>query len=90
MDWKSAAITFLVVFASELGDKTQLATMVAAAQSRSPLMVFLGAAGALVISALLGVFLGDAVSRLVPVPLLKTGAGLAFVLFGILLMAGRG
>lgn len=90
MDWKAAAVTFLIVFASELGDKTQLATMAVAAQSRSPLMVFLGAAGALVVSALLGVLVGDSVARLIPLSVLRTGAGLAFVLFGVLLIAGRG
>lgn len=90
VDWKSALVSFFIVFASELGDKTQLATMAVAAQSRSPVMVFVGAAGALVLSALLGVAVGDAVTRLIPLHILRTGAGLAFVLFGILLIAGRG
>lgn len=89
MDLKAALVTFGIIFLSELGDKTQLATMVAAASSRSPLMVFLGAAGALVLSALLGVLLGDAIVKILPLHVLRTGAGLAFVLFGILLIAGR-
>ncbi len=89
MEWKSAMVTFLIVFLSELGDKTQLATMAVAAQSRSPFMVFVGAAGALVFSAMLGVLFGDAIARWIPISVLKTGAGLTFVLFGILLIAGR-
>ncbi|MFO7173053.1 MAG: TMEM165/GDT1 family protein [Bacillota bacterium] len=90
MDLKAALVTFAIVFLAEVGDKTQLATMVVAANSQSPWMVFLGAAVALVLSALLGVLLGETITRLLPLHLLRTGAGLAFVLLGLLMLTSKG
>ena len=40
--------TFTTVFVAELGDKTQLATLLLSAQSGQPLLVFIGAAFALI------------------------------------------
>ena len=40
--------TFTTVFVAELGDKTQLATLLLSAQSGAPWLVFLGAATALI------------------------------------------
>ena len=53
------ASTFGTVFVAELGDKTQLATLLLSAQSGSPWLVFLGAALALICSSLVGVLLGQ-------------------------------
>lgn len=86
MDWKAAVMTFLVVLLSEIGDKTQLATMAVAAQSRSPGMVFIGAAAALVLSAWLGVLVGEAVTRLVSPTLIRQFAGVLFLLLGCVLV----
>ena len=82
MDWKLAATTFGTVFLAELGDKTQLATLVFATGGRSRLPVFLGAAAALVATSALAVLAGDAVSRVVSPTLLKRIAGVAFVAIG--------
>lgn len=89
MDWKAAMAAFAMVFLSELGDKTQLVTMAVAAQSRSPFMVFMGAAGALCLSALLGVMVGDAVVQWIPAAWLRMGAGVAFVAVGAFLLMYR-
>ena len=43
------------MFVAELGDKTQLATLLLSAQSGSPVLVFIGAALALIASSLVGV-----------------------------------
>ena len=48
--WVLFASTFTTVFLAELGDKTQLATLLLSAQSGRPLLVFVGAALALVAS----------------------------------------
>ena len=82
MDWKLAATTFGTVFLAELGDKTQLATLVFATGGRSRLPVFLGAAGALVATSAIAVLAGDAVTRVVSPALLKRIAGVAFVAIG--------
>ncbi|HVE87970.1 MAG TPA: TMEM165/GDT1 family protein [Myxococcales bacterium] len=82
MDLKLMATAFATVFLAELGDKTQLATLTFAAESRSRWAVFLGAAGALVATSAIAVLLGEAVSRVVPVPWLKRAAGAAFIAIG--------
>ena len=51
--------TFTTVFVAELGDKTQLATLLLSAQSGSPVLVFIGAALALIASSLVGVLVGQ-------------------------------
>ena len=83
MDFKIMITTFGMVFLAELGDKTQLATFCLSADCDPKISVFLGAAGALVLSSLIAVFFGEAVSRLVPPLYIKIGAGLFFVLAGI-------
>jgi putative Ca2+/H+ antiporter (TMEM165/GDT1 family) len=83
MDWKVLATTFGMIFLAELGDKTQLATLAFASNSKSPVAVFLGSAGALVLTSLLAVVLGSMVTRLVPSNYIKLGAGGLFVLLGL-------
>ena len=84
MDIKLLLTTFGLVFLAELGDKTQLATFCLSANSdTSRLSVFLGAAGALVLSSLLAVLLGDAVNRWVPPHMIKIGASAFFILVGV-------
>lgn len=89
MDWKTFFVTFGLVFFAELGDKTQLATMTLAAQTKQFWPVFLGAALALVASALLGVVFGAAIARVVPARVIHTGSGVAFIVIGMLLLSGR-
>jgi len=92
MDLKVLLTTFGMIFLAELGDKTQLATFAFAAESKSQLAVFLGSAGALVLTSFLAVVLGSGVSKLVPANYIKTGAGVLFVLLGlwmILLPGGK-
>jgi Ca2+/H+ antiporter, TMEM165/GDT1 family len=63
--WGVWLSTFITIFLAEMGDKTQLATMLMAAQSRSPLSVLLGAGTALIATSLVGVLLGRWISKLV-------------------------
>ena len=66
MDFKILATVFTSVFIAELGDKTQLATMLFAAdKDTSKLTVFLGAAAALVVTSAIGVAAGSIVSQYV-------------------------
>lgn len=81
--------TFGLIFLAELGDKTQLTTMMLAAQSDSATAVFVGAAVALVLSALLGVVFGEAITRVVPQQYIHIGAGVAFIGLGLLLVTGK-
>jgi putative Ca2+/H+ antiporter (TMEM165/GDT1 family) len=82
MDFKVMLTTFGMIFIAELGDKTQLATFCFAAGNQSKLAVFLGSAGALVLTSGLGCLLGSFVSRVVPANYLNIGAGVLFVILG--------
>jgi len=91
MDFKMMLTTFGMVFLAELGDKTQLATFCLSADCDSKSAVFLGSAGALVLSSLIAVLCGTAISRFLAPDYIKLGAGVFFVAVGIwmLLAAAR-
>jgi putative Ca2+/H+ antiporter (TMEM165/GDT1 family) len=89
MDWKLLASTFALVFLAELGDKTQIAILAMAASGSSRLLVFLGAAGALVATTALAVLAGETVARVVPEIWLRRAAGLGLVALGLLFLFGR-
>jgi putative Ca2+/H+ antiporter (TMEM165/GDT1 family) len=88
---KSAAFwtTFGALFLAEMGDKTQLAAITLAAQTRSPLSVFLGASLALVLVSLIGVAVGSALGQYLPARLLHKIAAIAFILIGVLMLCGK-
>ena len=74
---------FITVFLAELGDKTQLATVLFAADGKtSPFLVFLAAAAALVASTALAVALGVAAERWLGMVPLKLIAGIGFIAIG--------
>jgi len=84
MDLKLLATVFVAVFVAELGDKTQLATMLFAADREvSRLTVFLGASLALIAASALGVLAGGLVAEYVSERLLRYVAGIGFVVIGI-------
>jgi putative Ca2+/H+ antiporter (TMEM165/GDT1 family) len=75
---------FMTVFLAELGDKTQLATLLFAADQRtSKIGVFTASAGALVLSTLLAVIVGSQLSSYIAPRTLKLMAGVGFVAIGI-------
>lgn len=88
MDYKILLTVFASVFIAELGDKTQLATMLFAADpSASKLTVFVGAALALVLTSALGVLAGGLISQHVSERQLHWIAGLGFIAIGIWTLA---
>ena len=50
--------TFTTIFIAELGDKTQIATLMLSAESGMPIIVFIGSSLALISSSLVGVLIG--------------------------------
>jgi len=86
LDWKAAAATFFLVFLAELGDKTQLLVMSMSARSKSPQMVFYGAALALVASSLIAVLAGESILRVIPIRAIRVGTGVAFLGVGAMLL----
>jgi putative Ca2+/H+ antiporter (TMEM165/GDT1 family) len=80
---------FLTVFASiflaELGDKTQLATMLFASnESSNKLIVLIAASCALIAVTALSVLAGAAISNYVGADALKRIAGVGFIVIGVL------
>jgi putative Ca2+/H+ antiporter (TMEM165/GDT1 family) len=84
MDWKTAAVVFGTVFVAELGDKTQLATLLFAAnRPQGKLLVFLAASAALVVASAIGVLAGSVLTRHVEPRYLTLAAGVGFLIIGL-------
>jgi len=90
MDWRIAATTFGLIFLAELGDKTQLAAIAMSAESKSPLAVFGGAVLALALVTLIGVAVGGTLTRFIPAPYIRKGAGALFILVGAFMLISKG
>jgi putative Ca2+/H+ antiporter (TMEM165/GDT1 family) len=87
--WHAFVATFSLVFLAELGDKTQLAVLLMAAQDRPMWGVFFGSVSALVLSSLIAVLMGTVLSNYICPALIQKGAGIAFIFIGFLLLAGK-
>ncbi|RKY22570.1 MAG: UPF0016 family protein [Planctomycetota bacterium] len=82
--WSTFLTVFATVFVAELGDKTQLATLLYAADGKhSRTAVFLGASAALVASVLVAVLVGGWIARHVEARTLSYVAGAGFILIGV-------
>ena len=86
MDWKLFLATFGAVFLAELGDKTQLATMALAGDSKKPWVVFGAASLALIAAAGLGAAVGGLAGKWVPETWVRRGAALLFIGAGVWLL----
>jgi len=83
MDWKIFSTVFGIVFLAELGDKTQLATLLFASKSPGNLVtVFVGASAALILASAIGVAAGSVVSQYVAPKFLSYVAGAGFIVIG--------
>ena len=84
MDWQVFATIFGAVFIAELGDKTQLATMLFAAdRTVSKYLVFAAASAALVVASAIGVLAGSLLSEYIDERYLHYIAGIGFIAIGI-------
>ncbi|MEH1778971.1 TMEM165/GDT1 family protein [Nostoc sp.] len=86
MDWHLLGLSFITVFLSELGDKSQLAAIALSGRCNSPRAVFFGAAGALLLTSLLGSLAGGAVAELLPTRVLKAIAAVGFAILAARLL----
>ncbi len=89
LKWSAFWTTFSLLVLAEMGDKTQLAAITLAAQTRSPVSVFLGAALALTLVSLIGVGIGTLLGNYLPEKLLHNVAAVAFIIIGILMLWGK-
>jgi putative Ca2+/H+ antiporter (TMEM165/GDT1 family) len=89
MDWRVFLTTFGVIFLAEMGDKTQLAAMTMAAETKKPWAVFIAAALALAAVSAIGVAVGGLLGNYLPIVWIKRVAALAFILIGVLILTGK-
>ena len=84
MEYKVLLTVFATVFIAELGDKTQLATLLFAADKEvSKLTVFFGASLALVLTSAIGVLAGGLISHYISARHLSYIAGAGFIAIGV-------
>jgi putative Ca2+/H+ antiporter (TMEM165/GDT1 family) len=89
MDWRVFLTTFGVIFLAEMGDKTQLAAMTMAAQTKRPWAVFIAAALALTAVSAIGVVVGSVIGDYIPLIWVKRVAAVAFILIGVLMLMNK-
>ncbi len=90
MDLRLFATVFGTIFVAELGDKTQLATLLYASDAAHPkLTVFAASAAALVLTSALGVLAGSLVAEYVNPKVVRWVAGLGFIAVGVWVLIGR-
>ncbi len=83
MQYTSFLLIFVTVFLAELGDKTQLATVLFASEKQhNPWLVFIIASLALTLSTGIAVLLGTLASKYLDIIPLKLCAGIGFILIG--------
>src|SRR5690554_627872 len=83
MDWKIFLTISASVFIAELGDKTQLATMLFATDKAvSKYIVFFAASAALIIASAIGVLAGSLLSEYINEKYLHYAAGVGFIAIG--------
>tara|TARA_Y100001968_G_C19248129_1_gene662974 strand:- start:210 stop:557 length:348 start_codon:yes stop_codon:yes gene_type:complete len=78
--------SFSTIFLAELGDKTQIATLILSAQSGRPLVIFIGAALALISTSLLGVLIGQWISNNLPRQRFTLISGIIMISLGMYLV----
>ncbi|WP_367289566.1 TMEM165/GDT1 family protein [Laspinema palackyanum] len=84
--WSVFASTFVTIFLAELGDKTQVATLLMTAESQSPWIVFAGAGSALVATSLLGVLLGRWLATRISPKTIEKSAGVVLLFVSAMLV----
>ncbi|MEM1168149.1 MAG: TMEM165/GDT1 family protein [Cyanobacteria bacterium P01_H01_bin.35] len=84
--WAVFASTFVTILLAEIGDKTQLTTLLMTAESQSPWIVFAGAGSALVTTSLLGVLLGKWLATHLSPKTIERSAGIILLVISLTLI----
>lgn len=77
--WRVFFSTFGTIFLAEIGDKTQVTTLLMSAESHAPWTVFAGAGSALIATSLLGVLVGQWLSKRIKPATLDRAAGVTLL-----------
>ena len=77
--------TFTTIFIAELGDKTQIATLMLSAESGKPIIVFVGSSLALISSSVVGVLIGKWLSKKISPSKFNLFAGVLMLIISVFL-----
>ena len=77
--------TFTTIFIAELGDKTQIATLMLSAESGKPKIVFLGSSLALISSSIVGVLIGKWLSKKISPSKFSLSTGILMIIISVVL-----
>ena len=77
--------TFTTIFIAELGDKTQIATLMLSAESGRPVIVFIGSSLALISSSIVGVLIGKWLSQKVSPSKFELFTGILMIIISLFL-----
>ena len=77
--------TFTTIFIAELGDKTQIATLMLSAESGRPVIVFIGSSLALISSSVVGVLIGKWLSQKVSPSKFELFTGILMIIISLFL-----
>ena len=77
--------TFTTIFIAELGDKTQIATLMLSAESGKPIIVFLGSSLALISSSIVGVLIGKWLSNKISPSKFNLSTGILMIIISLFL-----
>ncbi|MDR4508068.1 MAG: TMEM165/GDT1 family protein [Candidatus Brocadiaceae bacterium] len=89
MDWKIFFTAFVSIFLAELGDKTQIASILLASKTHKPVAVFFGSMIAFAVVTLIAVAAGTVITKFISPSFIKSGSAVAFILVGILILIGK-
>ncbi len=89
IDLIAVSSAFFLIILAEMGDKTQLTTVMLAARYRAPGRIFLGSFLGEISVSLVGIVIGTAVSSLIPIALIGKISGGIFILFGLFSLLSR-
>lgn len=90
MDLTPLLASFLLVVVAELGDKTQIA-VITLSSHHNALLVFAGGILALLLVSGLGVVIGETLTKIIPIPIIRVASAILFLAFGVytVLLAGK-
>ncbi len=82
-------IPFATIILAELGDKTQIAILCLATQTRKHLLLLFGVLLAFFITDGIAVILGNFVANVIPEKYIKLAGGIIFIIFGVITLLNR-
>ncbi len=85
-EWGVFVSTFVTILLAEIGDKTQITTLLMTAESQNPVIVFMGAGSALILTSLLGVLVGKFLASRLSPKTVETAAGILLILISLTLV----